>query len=176
MGTVVKERAELGSKDGSAVAIRPGTEGEILETGDRRGRLVFEYEPGAGRAVLHLGPGVRLEARGGRAELVCERGLSIRSGGALELEGAAGVRVNSPGGPLEVRAGEAKVSVGKLDAAIGRVVGWAKEVYQRVEGLWHLRSGRTRVQASGDFLVQSDRARVQASGDVHLQGRTVNLG
>lgn len=182
---------ELSAADGSAVSVRPGSAGETLETRDRSGQLLFEYQPATGRAVVHL-PGLGLEFRSvdGRLELVCDRPLTIRSEASVEIQGDRGaslscgpsaVRVDPEGLALEaplarVRADEAKIACGKVEQSLGRVITWAKQVYQRVEELLHLRAGRIRTEAEHGHLIQAAQARVQAEGDVHVQGRTINLG
>jgi len=182
---------ELAAADGSAVSIRPGSGGETLETRDRDGQLLFEYQPATGRATVRL-PGLGLEFRSvdGRTELVCDRNLTIRSEGTVEIVGERGstlacgpssVRVGQEGLELEapvarVRAGEAKIACGKVEQSLGRVITWAKQVYERVEDLLHVRAGRIRTEAENGHLVQASQARVQAEGDVHVQGRSINLG
>jgi hypothetical protein len=182
---------ELAAADGSAVSIRPGSTGETLETRDRSGQLLFEYQPATGRAIVHL-PGLGLEFRSvdGRLELVCDRPLTIRSEGTVEIQGERGTNLSC--GPSSLRVGpealeldapvarvrvdEARVACGKVEQSLGRVITWAKQVYERVEELLHVRAGRIRTEAEQGHLIQASQARVQAEGDVHVQGRTINLG
>ncbi|HZE96191.1 MAG TPA: DUF3540 domain-containing protein [Planctomycetota bacterium] len=182
---------ELSSTGGARVGIRPTPAGEILETRDSRGQLVFEFNAASGRAVLHFGgSGLRLQAVDGRVEIVSESTIAIRSEGGIELEGARGVRlacgphaatvtpegIDVDAAAARVRVDDARVSCGKLEQKVDRVLLWAKDVYHRIEGLLHTRAGRVRTEAERDHLVQAERARLQAEGDVHVQGRTVNLG
>jgi hypothetical protein len=184
-------RPEIVAADGSSVGLRPGAVGEVLETKDARGRVLFEYDPASNRAVVRFpGTGLEIQAVDGRVELVCENGLTIRSGGTVEIASERGVklasekstlsvepeRVSTESAAAEVRVGEAKVACGKLEQTIGRVISWVKASYQRVEELLHVRAGRIRTETAGQHLVQADQARIQAEGDVHLQGRSINLG
>ena len=182
---------ELTAADGSSVVLRPASQGDILETRDPRGRILFEYDSSSGRAVVHFpGSEFEIQSSDGRVELVCKTGLTIRSGGTVRIEserevrmvsGASGFAVDPERVSLEApaadaRVGEARVACGKLEQSFGRVIGWAKVVYQRIEDLMHVRAGRIRTEADKGHLVQAERARVQADGDVHIQGRTINLG
>jgi hypothetical protein len=182
---------EIVAADGSSVRLRTGAVGEILETKDARGRVLFEYDAGTGRAVVRFpGTGLEIQAVDGRVELVCENGLTIRSGGKVEIASPSGVTLASEQSTLsldperiaagavaaDVRVGDAKLACGKLEQSLGRVISWSKAVYQRVEELLHVRAGRMRTEAEGQHLVQADRARIHAEGDVHVQGRSINLG
>lgn len=148
---------ELRSEDGSSVAIRPGPEGEILETRDRRGRLLFEYDPATGRAVVH-----------------CAGDLRLHSEGVVEIRGDRAVRIETPS--FEARADEARLSWGKLEEVVGRLFRFARNAYLRVESLLHTRAGRIRTEAESSYLQQAETVIVQAREDVRVQGRSINLG
>ena len=148
---------ELRSEDGSRVSIRSGPEGEILETRDRRGRLVFEYDPSSGRAVVH-----------------CAGDLRLHSQGTVEIEGERGIRIETPS--FEVRADEARLTWGKLEEVVGRLFRFARDAYVRVESLLHTRAGRIRTEAERSHLLQAENVNVQAREDVRVQGRSINLG
>jgi len=47
--------ASLTAENGSSVALRAAESGEVLETRDQNGRLVFEFDTVTGKGVLHLG-------------------------------------------------------------------------------------------------------------------------
>jgi len=74
--TVVEQ--ELRAEDGSAVSIRPAPEGEILETRDSRGRLLFEYEPATGRGIVHCAGDLRFQSEG-TVEFAAKRGIRIET-------------------------------------------------------------------------------------------------
>src|SRR5579862_5275013 len=105
----------------------------LVETRNRRGQLLFEYDPATERSVLHLPGGVRLEvAEDGQVELSSPRGIRLRSEGGIEIEGERSVRLSAPslemksrevlleGEKTELRAEDLKVSCGRLERSVGR--------------------------------------------------------
>ncbi len=141
----------LCGKDGSTVAIR----GEVLETRDSAGRLVFEYDPATGRATFHSTD----------IEIACR---------TMRIRGEESIEISAP--RLSASAQEARATWGKLEHVVGRMVLWARDAYQRVEGLFHSRAGRIRTESRGAYLLQSESARIHAKEEVRIQGETVNLG
>lgn len=179
-------KEELRATDGSRVAIRKG---EILETRDSRGRLLFEYDSATGHGVLYFpGMALRIGAQDGKVEVASTRGLRLRSAEELEIVGERGVRIESPellarvgatkfeGDRIEATATEARFSYGKLEQVVGRFFQFARDMYQRVESLLHIRAGRVRTEAGSSYHVQAERVRVQAKEDVQVQGNEINLG
>ncbi|GEM_PF-6197161 len=166
---------ELRSRDGSSVAIRE----DVLETRDSRGRLVFQYDPRTGRGVVHFPGGV---------EISSSKSLRLSSAEMVEIAAGRGIVIDSrcvrarvgeadfEGGRVAARAGEAKFVWGKLDQSVGRLVQTVRNLYQRIEALWHVRAGRVRTESQGSYLLQAEDARVQAKGDVRIQGESINLG
>jgi len=59
---------------------------------------------------------------------------------------------------------------------VGRLVEFADNVYRRVEGLYHVRASRVRMEAERSMLLQGESADLEAQGDVRIQGDSVNLG
>jgi len=157
-----------------------------------------ERDPVSGKVLLHF-PGADLEIGvvDGKLEISSTCGIRIRSDRGVEIAGSddsrleldrKGVVLASPaldmrvretdfvGERITARSERVKVVWGKLEQVVGHFVGFAKEVYQRIEGLVHTRAGRIRTEAGRAYLLQADRARIQATGDVRVQGRTINLG
>lgn len=134
------------------------------------------------RVVLHL-PGADLEVRvvDGKIEVSCEKGFVLRCGPSRVAVTPTGLEAllgetRYEGEKLVASAKEARVSFGRLEQAVGRLITFAKEMYQRVEGLWHSRAGRIMSEADRAWHLRAGRARVDAEGDVRILGKTINLG
>ena len=185
---------EIRARDGSRVALRREAAGDVLETRDRAGRLVFEFHPATGRAVVHV-PGA-LEVRAGDSirfhgasiDIEADAELRLRSGtsavtlapgsAALQAErlGLEAEAVRLTAARVSATVGEARVRADLLDHAVGRALLWAREVVQRVDGLLSLHAGRVRARADGDYTVQARAANLTAREDFRVQGETIHLG
>ncbi len=183
---------QLQAKDGSSAALKGE---EILELRDPAGRLIVEYDTRQGKAILYL-PQAQLQVRsvGGKVEFASDQAMKFTTRETLELEAERGVLVNGPldlrcprveahvddldwrGDRITARAGEVQVAWGRLEQVAGRVLTFAKSVYERVEGLLHSRAGRVRSESKGAYLVQADHAEIAAQDDVKIHGKTINLG
>ena len=152
------ELTELRTSDGSTVGVR----GEILETRDSAGRLVFEYDSATGRATLHA-PDIEIDCRS----------LRIRGQERVDISAP---ELNVGADRITASAREVRTTWGKLEQVVGRLIVWAKESYQRVDGLLHSRAGRIRTESRGAYLLQANSARVHAKEEVRIQGETINLG
>lgn len=170
-------------------------ETEILELRDSDGRPILEYDRREGKAIVYL-PQARLQVRSsdGTVEISSDRPIRISTPETLELDAARGVRVTGPldlrcpkvearvgelnwqGERITARAGDVRVTWGRLEQVVGRFLAFAKTVYERVEGLLHTRAGRVRAESKGAYLVQADHAAIAAQDDVKIQGKTINLG
>ncbi len=93
---------------------------------DRRGRLLFEYDPEADRAVLHVPDGdlelsvpegaLRMRARDG-VEVATDGDLSLRGGRRVELEASRGT---GPASRLAMQPGELTLVASVITAAADR--------------------------------------------------------
>ncbi len=201
---MIEAPARIEAGNGSAAALRNGPDGATFEIRDGVGRLVFEYDAATGRGTLHLGAAdLRLAAADGAVELSSTADLRLRSEGTVAIAGQrvlleseknrievnprrievrssvlrARVRRTSYRGRLiRARAEDVEVRWGRVQRVLGRVIEWATDVYQRVEGLWHARADRVRLEAERGLLMQAETADVTARGDVRVQGDSINLG
>lgn len=158
----------LQTEDGSAVAIR---ENRILETRDAKGRLLFEYDVVTGSAVVHLAGALRVRA--GEVDIEARRGVRIASGESEVTLSPVGIEGTAP--RVSAKAQDARFAWGSVEHLVGRLRVWARSVYERVEGLFHTRAERVRVEAD-DHLVQAGSATVVAQDDVRIDGKSINLG
>lgn len=168
---------------------------EILELRDSDGRLILEYDTREGKAIVYL-PQAQLQVRSveGKVEFASEQGMKFTTREMLELEAERGVRVSGPldlrcpkaearvgelnwqGERITARAGDVRVAWGRLEQVVGRLLTFAKSVYERVEGLLHSRAGRVRAESKGAYLIQGNHAEIAAEDDVKIQGKTIHLG
>lgn len=185
--------AEIRSSDGSRAVLRRDSGAEVLETRDARGRLVFEFHPATGRAVVHIPGSLEVQSEGeirfrGRSiALEAERNVAITSeGAAIRLDHALAIeagqtRIDS--GEIALHAGlvqaetrEVRFQAERLEQTIGRALLTARELLQRVHGLVHTRAGRVRTQTRADFTLQAKTANLVAGGEFRVQGETIHLG
>ena len=188
------EQSELKTSDGSRAVLRKGSGDDVLETRDRRGRLVFEFHPATGRAILHVPSSLEIEAAGA----VCIRGRSV----SIEAKEAAmlstpdaGLRLNRDSASLkassirtesddavfcaallQAEGKEIRFTGGRLELAFNRVVVAARDVVQRIENLLHTRAGRVRMVSRMDATIQARTANLVAKSDFRVQGETIHLG
>lgn len=131
---MMTETTELKASDGSSVAIR---EDDVLETRDSRGRLLFEYDPATGRAVVHV---------------------------AGELELAAGRKITLRSPEIHLIAGKFEQTVGRLflwaQSAYERIEGlWharAGRVRTEAESSYLLQTKRANLVSKGDLRLQGE--------------------
>jgi len=189
------EKAELRARDGSALAIQENELGELLSVSDPAGRILFEYDTSTGRGTVHIeGLAIRSSAR--RVELACDRELAISSPEIVALRAGKSALNLSPrkaelSSPrLESRIGEmdyrgervaakveeAEVTASRMEIVAGRVLRWARTLYERVEGLFHSRAGRVRQESEEAYLIRAERARIDCQEEVKVQGKTIHLG
>lgn len=170
---------ELRAQDGASALLRD--DGEILELRDPQGRLIIEYDTRESRAIFYF-PEAQLRVRSadGKVEFSSDQGMKFATKGALELEAKRlDARIGETdfrGERIVARATEVRVAWGKLEQVVGRLFTFAKNVYERVEGLLHSRAGRVRAESKGSYLVQAERVTVAAQDDVKLQGKVINVG
>ena len=190
----LKELEEIRAADGSRVAVRSDAGAEILETIDSRGRLIFEFHPATGRAVLHVPGALDVEAEGAirlkgkTITLDAEHEMSLSSADsrlqmnpdAMRLDSgeiafcAKEMKARADRGQAEIR--EIRFRAERLEQSIGRVILVARELLQRVEGLIHTRAGRVRIQSRRDVTIQTRTANLVAKDDFRVQGETIHLG
>jgi len=189
------ELTDLKARDGSTISIHECEERDILEARDPRGVLMFRYDTETGQGTVHM-PGFDVRLREGQVELACKQDLRISSAGSVEIEGGGsrlglasqGTHLEAPrfelssdevllqGKRAEVCVEEARLSASRVEYILGRVWRFAREVYESVEGLLHVRAGRARTDVSGGYRIQAKRARIRTEEDVTLEGETINLG
>lgn len=127
--------AELKTDDGS-VAVR---EDGILETRDRRGRLLFEYDPATGTAAVYAAGDLR-----------------IRSGGTVEIDAERGVKITTPG-TFETHVGRRFEFATDAYCRVEKVISvTAGRVRTQCEGAWLVQADTARVQAEGDVKLQGE--------------------
>lgn len=175
-----------------------------LEIHDPEGRLLLQYDPATGRAVLHLpGAEVNIESKEGRVVLSSEQDLVLESSRKVRIHGRRGVsiegdrsaldlgrrasfrapaldskigEVRHEGERVEAKATEAVFSWGRLKQVVDRCLQFARESYLRIESVFDTRAGRIRTEAEQAYDVRADQARLIARGDVRIDGKTINMG
>jgi len=190
----LKEIEEIKSSDGSRLALRTDEGGEVLETRDPRGRLIFEYHPATGRAVVHVPGALDVQAEGGirfkgrTIALEADREVEVSSADSrlrvnpdsMTLESgsvALGAKeITVTGGRARADIREVHLRAEKMEQAVGRVILAARELIERVEGAIHTRAGRFKLQSRRDVTIQAKTANLVAKDDFRVQGETIHLG
>ena len=189
------EKPELRARDGSTLAIRESDLGELLSVSDPAGRILFTYDSSTGCGAVHIG-GLEIRSSERRVELACDRELSLSSPEAIALRGGESclklarekselrsrwleARIGETelqGERIAARVQEAEISASRMEVAVGRVVRWARSVYERVEDLFLTMAGRIRTESEGAYLVRAERARFDVEEEVKVHGKTIHLG
>ena len=180
-----------------------GSEGVLLATSPDG--VEFEYDPKAHRGVLRCGPSLlRMRVSEHGLEFECGGVVSIRSANAIALEGRQGVSIAcgqqmlalDPVGlrvaaktldlqadsvSLAARAVTANATVGrltwnKLEQVTDRALFYARDYYQRIGRLLHIRADRIRSETSGEQFIKGDAVRVSANNEVRINGEKIHLG
>lgn len=159
----------------------------------------LEVATGPGDLVLRGDRGVRIE--GERVEIAGRAGISLAAESATAQVGA---EVSLRGDTLEMTAADLALTAGRGDLRIGetrfvgeRVRGWiadvrftlgriatvagtvirkARDVYETVEGLSQLRTGRLRTLVQGTWHARSRDTVLTAERDVCIDGEQIHLG
>lgn len=80
------------------------------------------------------------------------------------------------GGRLTMRFLELALSCRKFHRVAERVFEYSREVYSRIEALFHVRAGRVRVEGKESAVIHSDTLRLAATKAVRVQGDSISLG
>ena len=153
------ERLTVTARDGSRAELVGAGDDERLVLRDHDERVLFEYEPGTARCVVHVPAG----------DLVLKA-----DAGSIELDASHAIRLRA--GLLEGTFHRVFQKVDVLETAAGRVVERARETYREVEELAQLRAGRVRQVAEKTYHVMGARTLFKARRDVKIKGDTIHLG
>lgn len=188
------EKNEIRTSNGSRAALRDNNGDEVLETRDNLGRLIFEFHPATGKAIVCVPAALEIRAAGeirfrGRAiELESERDVRIRTPETELHAGIDSLSVKTPslrvasedltiqGGRVQAETRDVRFRADRLEQVVGRAVLVARDVFHRVEGLFHTRARRARTQVRQDFTVQARTGNLVAREDFRIQGETIHLG
>ena len=92
------DEAEVRESGGASAAVEPGESGPRIVVRDRRGALVFEYEPETRTTTLHTPEGdLELDVPDGALSFRASRGVRIDAGDSVEVKGSNGVGLRSGG-------------------------------------------------------------------------------
>ncbi len=176
------------SREGASARLVETDGGERIEVRDAEDRLIFDYRPDAGRAVLSMPAGdLALSAPNGNIDLVSGKAIRARAGEAVALEGpklrVAGERgefligeATYRGRRLSATVETAKVVLDRLETVASRLVERAKNVYRHVENLNQIKAGRMRSLVQGAHHQKAGRMSIKADDDVKVDGRRIHLG
>jgi hypothetical protein len=129
--------------------------------------------------------------------------VAIGSASVLRLGGAEGVRISSGESVVELTPGEVsitsdktitrarlaqcegrelrlsadlmRVSCGKFERIAVRVLEYARESYQRIDNLLHVKAGRIRSESQSNHLLHGATVRIDAKEDVRIMGEKIHL-
>lgn len=142
--------------------IRCFAAGEVAIAG-ASGASVGARAPGAAPAGLRVDPGhVKLHGEG----------LSVAAARA-DLRIAEGRYLGSS---LSATIDKAQLAFDRLETVAHRVIARARDLYQSVQDLHDMRSGRMRVLVEEALDMKGGSTTIQADGDVRIDGEKINLG
>jgi hypothetical protein len=113
-------RAPLRTRDGASAELRAEGGRELLTVRDRRGAIVFEYDPDRGTGTLTMPEGdLRLAAPAGHIQLLAGKGVECVSAGEIALRSrtATTMVAHAPGtavSAVRVAAGHVAVATAEL--------------------------------------------------------------
>lgn len=152
-------------------AARRDAEGPV-EVRDRRGALLFAYDPATDRATLHVPDGdLELSVPEGRLSLKARDGVRVQSGEVEVLAGRLRVDARTVEGTVD----RVKQVVQVLDLRAGRIVERAREVYREVEGLSQTRAGRLRLVAQKAAQLVGENVLLKARDRMKVKGERIHL-
>lgn len=152
--------------------------GDLVLHGERKVRIEGECVEIAGRA------GVSLVAEGPTGPQCAE--VSLR-GDTLEMT-AADLALTAGRGNLRIGktrfvgervrgwAADVRFTLGRIETLAGTVIRKARDVYETVEGLSQLRTGRLRTLVKGTWQSRSRQAVLTAERDFDIDGEKIHLG
>lgn len=173
---------------------------EVVRVRDKRGQLLFEYDPERDRAVLHVPDGdLELSVPQGKLEMRARDGVVLEAGtasvktstvevtpGGISLVSAVlstavdraeilarkiGVRASR----VESKVDRAKHVVTVAELRAGRIVERAKDVYREVERLSQTRAGRLKLVAKTAAQLVGENTLVKARDRVKVKGERIHL-
>lgn len=134
------DESEVREPGGASAAVEPGESGSRIVVRDRRGALLFEYEPETRTTTLHTIDGdLQLDVPEGALSIRASQGVKIDSGARVEVSGSGGVNLRSrrAGGGAETRVDVRSDGLGiaseSAEIAAGTVRFDAKQVVSRME-------------------------------------------
>lgn len=77
---------------------------------------------------------------------------------------------------LTSRVANARISFGKLESIVGRLIARAKNIYRRVEGTEQVEAGQSRTIVKGTHTVRAKSSYHKTEGDVKIDGAHIHLG
>jgi hypothetical protein len=178
---------EVREPGGASAAVEQGEGGQRIVVRDRRGALVFEYDPESRRTTLHTTEGdLQLDVPAGALSLRASRGVRIDAGESVEVNGANGVDLRTGGveGSTETRidmrperlgvtAPAAEVAAGEVRFDASRVVSRidkALAIYGTLEVTANrIRQRARRLLTAVEQLFQLSAGRVEADVEDELR-------
>jgi len=134
------DEAEVRESGGASAAVEAGESGPRIVVRDRRGALVFEYEPETRTTTLHTPEGdLELAVPAGALSFRASQGVRIDAGESVDVKGANGVGLRSGGvageaGPrIDLRPDGLGVAARSAEVAAGEVRFDASRVVTRME-------------------------------------------
>jgi hypothetical protein len=144
-----------------------------------------------------------LRMNGSLLEISADCDIAIHSASALHLSGADGVRIacgesavdltpsavaivsdkmtararmaECEGREIRLNTELLRISCAKFERIASRVLEYARESYQRIDNLLHIRAGRIRSESESNHSLHGATVRVDAKGDVRIMGEKIHL-
>jgi hypothetical protein len=192
-GPVVHVRTERGdyrARRATSCLLEPRAGDRVLLASGADGRCyvlaVLEREEGAG-AELSVDGDLSLAARAGQIRMVARDGVSLASGGDVDVV-AGGVNVNAAEGSVVVQRltyvgrlfqseiEKVKSFAGSLDMVLDRFTQKVKRSYRFVEELDHKRAGQVEHTAEKTMSLRGKNTLVTAEQLVKVDGGQIHFG
>lgn len=139
-GAAAPGESQVREPGGASAAVEPGEGGPRIVVRDRRGALVFEYEPETRTTTLHTPEGnLEFDVPDGALSFRTSGGVRIESGDSVQVKGATGVGLRAGGTGagadtrIDVRPDGVGVAARSADVATGDLRFDGGRVISRIE-------------------------------------------
>jgi hypothetical protein len=161
----VETEAELPSAIEDALRATEASE-RAVRVHDRRGKLIFEYDPVADRAVLHVDGDLVVNVPEGKLELAARDGVVLRSERDIRLDARRELRIT---------AGRVLEAADAIETRARRIVERARDAYREVERLSQHRAGTLRWVAKKTAELVGEDTVLKAREKMKIRGKKIHL-
>lgn len=161
---IINARADqktLMLKDGTYAKTQINDESEKLSVFSKQGEMVFEYDSATGKTSVNIKKGdLEFVTQDGSIDFVASKGIRFFSENPIEIKSLENI----------------KLTAKKMETVVETIMEKAKNIYQTIENLTQLKTGRLRTLVQGTTHVKTLKAFYKAEEDFKIKGKKIHLG